>query len=116
MKLLVDENIPNMTVTLLKEQGHDVLDIRGTEREGISDQELWALANEERRLLITTDKGFAKNRDSDHAGVLIVALRKPNRAAIHKHIIFTLMQYDAEEWAGLLVVAKDQSRSVWRKH
>jgi len=29
MKILVDENIPNVTVQELRSQGHDVLDIRG---------------------------------------------------------------------------------------
>ena len=32
MKILVDENIPNITVHGLRAMGHDVLDIRGTER------------------------------------------------------------------------------------
>jgi hypothetical protein len=30
MDILVDENIPLMTVASLREQGHDVVDIRGT--------------------------------------------------------------------------------------
>ena len=58
MKILVDENIPNITVTALRTAGHDVLDIRGTPRQGIVDEELWALAQTEERMLVTTDKGF----------------------------------------------------------
>jgi predicted nuclease of predicted toxin-antitoxin system len=30
MKILVDENIPRMTVDRLRGVGHDVIDIRGT--------------------------------------------------------------------------------------
>jgi hypothetical protein len=30
MKIIVDENIPVSTVTELRQQSHDVLDIRGT--------------------------------------------------------------------------------------
>jgi predicted nuclease of predicted toxin-antitoxin system len=41
MKILVDENIPAMTVRGLREYGHDVKDIRGTESEGQSDVDLW---------------------------------------------------------------------------
>jgi predicted nuclease of predicted toxin-antitoxin system len=55
MRVLVDENIPNVTVKVLTELGNDVLDIRGTDREGSDDDELWALAQSEARLLITTD-------------------------------------------------------------
>ena len=44
MRILVDENIPNITVHELRAMGHDVLDIRGTERQGMFDDELWPFA------------------------------------------------------------------------
>jgi hypothetical protein len=34
VKIFVDENLPFMTVHELLSLGHDVMDIRGTEREG----------------------------------------------------------------------------------
>jgi hypothetical protein len=37
MKILVDENIPGVTVAALRGAGHDVLDIRGTPDEGALD-------------------------------------------------------------------------------
>ncbi|CAN5588199.1 hypothetical protein BH10ACI1_BH10ACI1_08910 [soil metagenome] len=37
MKICVDENIPLVTVTELKNLGHDVLDIRGTNEQGLPD-------------------------------------------------------------------------------
>ncbi len=37
MRIFVDENIPKITVKLLKETGHDVRDIRGTNLEGMED-------------------------------------------------------------------------------
>lgn len=37
MKVFVDENIPLMTVRELYDQGFDVIDIRGTGDQGISD-------------------------------------------------------------------------------
>ncbi|MCC6368749.1 MAG: DUF5615 family PIN-like protein [Bryobacterales bacterium] len=54
MRILVDENIPRMTVDGLREVGHDVKDIRGTEDEGLADTGFWDVALRERRLLITT--------------------------------------------------------------
>jgi uncharacterized protein (DUF433 family) len=56
MRILVDENIPRMTVTALVSLGHDVVDIRGTARQGLADPDLWALAVAESRILVTTDK------------------------------------------------------------
>jgi len=37
MKVLVDENIPRMTVNRLRELGHDVRDVRGTAEQGLGD-------------------------------------------------------------------------------
>lgn len=38
MRVLVDENIPLMTVEQLCRLGHDVVDIRGTTEEGMSER------------------------------------------------------------------------------
>ncbi len=43
---MVDENIPKMTTNTLLELGHNVLDIRGTEFEGIPDNQVWQMAQE----------------------------------------------------------------------
>jgi predicted nuclease of predicted toxin-antitoxin system len=59
MNILVDENIPFMTVKVLREMGHDVKDVRKTSDQGIFDEEFWEVAQQEERLLITTDKGFS---------------------------------------------------------
>jgi predicted nuclease of predicted toxin-antitoxin system len=59
MRILVDENIPLMTVSALRELGHDVKDVRGSAEQSLSDPELWAIALDEARLFVTTDKGFA---------------------------------------------------------
>ena len=75
MDILVDENIPRMSVEQLRQMGHDVLDVRGTADEGISDELLWSKTCQEKRLLITTDRGFAHCRDREHYGILIVSLR-----------------------------------------
>jgi len=63
MKIFVDENIPLMTVRELREQGSDVIDIRGTDEQGITDEAIWQKAQSEKSLLITTDKGFSIHRD-----------------------------------------------------
>ena len=83
MRILVDENIPHRTGQALRALGHDVLDIRGTPKQGLLDDELWALAQTERRTVVTTDKGFSEHRDDQHQGILIVRLRQPNEERIH---------------------------------
>jgi predicted nuclease of predicted toxin-antitoxin system len=79
MKIAVDENIPLRTVQALKDRGHDVSDIRGTADQDMDDDMLWNRVQREERLLITTDKGFAQHRATQHYGILIIRLHRPNR-------------------------------------
>lgn len=116
MKILVDENIPATSVTELREQGYDVLDVRGTDNQGMSDQELWQKAIEQKRLLITTDKGFSEHRDERHYGILIIRLKQPSRVKIHQRIFQALKHYTTDQWPGLMVVIRDTFQSTWRSH
>ena len=114
MKIFVDENIPKVTVQELRLLGHDVLDIRGTPRQGIPDDELWLLAQSDERMLVTTDKGFAAQRDVEHFGILIVRLHQPNEQRIHARVMAAIRQFLESDWPGLLVVMRDSVQSVYR--
>ncbi len=113
LAILVDENIPLMTLAALRQRGHDVVDVRGTALEGASDAALWRLAQGQGRLLITTDRGFASERHAPHFGVLIVRLRKPNRHRLHERIVQVLARFPPNSWPGRLVVARDTVLTVW---
>jgi len=115
MKILVDENIPLVSVNELRQMGHEVLDIRSTDDQGMTDEALWNKAYQDKRLLITTDKGFAYYRQREHHGILIVSLRRPNRQKIHKCIVKAIKSFSPEQWPGLLVIMRDASMSSWRK-
>lgn len=93
MRVLVDENIPRITVNGIHALGHDVKDVRGTSDQGITDSELWELALAESRALITTDKGFAEYRSVPHHGILIVRLRQPNRQKIHHSMMYVIERF-----------------------
>ncbi|MEC4677848.1 MAG: DUF5615 family PIN-like protein [Nitrospirota bacterium] len=114
MKILVDENIPKMTVQSLLEENHDVRDIRGSKLEGLSDNGIWELAQKENRVLITTDKGFMHYRHHAHQGILIIRLKQPNRLKIHQRIMKAIAQFNEIEWKGLMVVIRDKMQSVSR--
>ena len=114
MNILVDENIPRITVRALSEMNHDVRDIRGTDMEGSSDTDLWEVAQREQRLVVTTDKGFAKRRGSRHQGILIVRLRQPSRTGIHDRVMQAMARFEDRDWPGLTVVMRDNVQSVWR--
>lgn len=114
MKILVDENIPRMTVDRLQELGHDVRDVRGTEKQGLEDSALWSGVIEEGRMLVTTDRGFTQYRGPHHPGILIIRLRQPNRLRIHQAVMVALSRFTDSEWPGMLVVVRDTTVSVSR--
>lgn len=114
MRIFVDENIPKITVRSLLEMGHDVRDIHGTTSEGMEDEVIWDLIRQEGYMLITTDKGFMQYRNNPHNGILIVRLKQPNRLKIHKRTMKAITQFTEAEWKGLIVVMRDNIRSVLR--
>ncbi|MFC1636458.1 DUF5615 family PIN-like protein [Planctomycetota bacterium] len=111
----MDENIPLMSVRQLCEMGHDVLDIRGPADEGMSDELLWDKAHQEKRLLITTDRGFARYRDKEHFGTLIISLRMPNRHKINERIIEAMKLFSPGRWPDMLVIMRDTVMSTWQQ-
>jgi predicted nuclease of predicted toxin-antitoxin system len=115
MKILVDENIPLVTSRALRALGHEVSDVRGTPEQGMEDEILWEKAQHEQRVLITTDKGFARYREASHHGILIVRLRQPNRRKIHERVMRAIIQFGASEWRGMLVVMRDTLQSIFRR-
>ncbi|MDZ7305275.1 MAG: DUF5615 family PIN-like protein [candidate division KSB1 bacterium] len=114
MKIMLDENIPLITVETLRKLGHDVLDIRGTPQEGMPDSNLLVMSQSEARLLITTDKGFSKHRHEPHHGIHIIRLKKPNRVKIHQRGMQAMNQFGENKWRGLLVVMQDVVQAVWK--
>src|SRR5260221_10291908 len=106
MKIQVDENIPNISVKALRTLSHDIRDIRGTDKQGLFDDDFWALAQREQRLVISTDKGFVQYRDEDHFGILVIRLRQPNEARIHSRIMSAMNEFSPADWPGLLGVIR----------
>jgi predicted nuclease of predicted toxin-antitoxin system len=115
MKILVDENIPLISVKQLRKLGHDVLDIRSTSQQGLTDELLFKRACRQKRLLVTTDRGFAFYRHTNHYGILIVSLHQPNSVRINSRILEALKRFSSQQWKGLLVVMRDESINIWRQ-
>jgi predicted nuclease of predicted toxin-antitoxin system len=60
MKLFANENLFEPIIEYLQDLGHDVLSIRDENLSGISDDEVYRIACEEKRVIITMDKDFTK--------------------------------------------------------
>ncbi len=85
MNFLLDENFPKSSVAFLQDQGHTVFDYRGTSEEGADDARVFQLAQKHQAVILTTDRDFYHTvpvQHLHHCGVVVIALRQPNRKAI----------------------------------
>ncbi len=85
MNFFLDENFPKSAIVLLEKQGHKVFDIRSTKYKGCNDIFIFKLAQQSKAIFLTTDKDFLHTIPhlfNSYYGIIIIALRKPNRENI----------------------------------
>jgi predicted nuclease of predicted toxin-antitoxin system len=102
MRLLANENFPRDAVDALRENGHDVVWIREDAR-GSRDEQVLALAQEEKRILVTFDKDF---------GELAFHAKLPSTLGI---VLFRIVPRSSQHIAQVAVQALD-SRNDWEGH
>ncbi len=112
MTFFLDENFPKSAVGILEEMGHRVLDLRGTGREGISDGAIFAEAQQFRAVFLTTDRDFfhtVRHLHVSHAGIIVIALRLPNRRSILEKLMWILGRIRPEDFADRAIQLRDRS-------
>ena len=102
MRLLANENIPELAVTALRAHGYDVVWIR-EDAPGIDDLEILSRATHESRILITFDKDF---------GELIF---RSGLNATSEIIFFRILPASPSVVAQAVVTALE-SRTGWEGH
>ena len=91
-------------------RGHEVHDIRGSEKEGLRDEELFLLAQESQAVLLTTDRDFfhtIPHIHPNHAGVIVIALQQPNRQGILERLSWLLDHVSMEQLAARAFLLRD---------
>ena len=111
MNFLLDENFPKAATELLEKLGHDTFDPRGTALEGSEDSVLVEEARRRDAVILTTDRDFfhtLRHQYPDHAGLVVIALRKPNRAAILQRLEWLLDNVNPDDFEGRAFQLRDQ--------
>jgi predicted nuclease of predicted toxin-antitoxin system len=117
MRILLDENLPADLVDALRALGHDVEHVYSRNLSGHPDPDVRAVAQAENRLLITQDIRFADAREflpGQHAGFILVRLKRPGLRAILEKVRSAFEREDAESWHGCFVVIGDSKLRVRR--
>ncbi len=110
MKFFLDENFPKTAQFLLAELGHETLDVRGTAKEGASDGDLFLLAQNSQAVFLTTDRDFfhsIPHLHPLHAGIVVIALRQPNRKNILTKLSWLLNHVRTDQFAGRVFFLRD---------
>jgi predicted nuclease of predicted toxin-antitoxin system len=116
MKFFLDENFPKTAQYLLAELGHETLDIRGTEKEGAADADLFLLAQKSQAVLLTTDRDFfhsIPHLHPLHAGIVVITLRQPNRKSILAKLSWLLEHVHMDQFAGRVFLLRDVNCVVY---
>ena len=112
MKFFLDENFPKSAAGMLEILGHLVFDLRGPEREGSLDTDIFAEAQYHQATFLTTDRDFfhtIPHLFQHHAGVIVIALRQPNRAAILEKLSWILDRLQPEDFANRTIQLRDRT-------
>jgi predicted nuclease of predicted toxin-antitoxin system len=112
MKFFLDENFPKAACSFLAARGHSVLDVRDSSQRGADDSMLFEWAQEEGAVFLTTDRDFfhtIPHLYEMHCGVIVVALRQPNRINILSRLEWFLDHFGADEIQNRVVQLRDRT-------
>ena len=89
MKFFLDENFPRLALAQLVAAGHSASHALDSFPPGTADDKLFAHAQTDGAIFITTDKDFFHTIPltfARHGGALVITLRKPNRADLLRRL------------------------------
>ena len=89
MKFFLDENFPRPALVLLQTAGHYAVHTLELFPPGTADEKLFAHAQAENAIFVTTDKDFFHTVPlafAQHHGAIVITLRKPNRVDLLRRL------------------------------
>ena len=106
MKILVDQNLPLLASTLLRDLGHDSVHTRELGLQRATDQELLSLALEEDRIIVTLDIDFhtlLATSNGSRPSVILLRERGLLPVEVSERVQRVFSQFEERLQAGCLV-------------
>jgi len=114
VKILLDENFPSSAVDVIEESGHEAVSFSSACAFGDDDETVFSKAQEIGAVILTSDRDFYHTIPlihPHHHGIVVVALRQPNRAAILARLSWFFERFD-EPLADKVFILRDFSCRV----
>ena len=103
MRFKIDENLPVETAGILQQAGHDAETVHSEKLTGANDQRLSVVCQNEHRVLITLDIGFADIRTyppNELPGIIVVRSKRQDKPHILNIIQKLVPAIEKEELTG----------------
>jgi len=113
MRFLLDANVEYRLAIFLTSLGHDVKTITRDYPTSLTDQDVLALAVEEKRILITNDRDFGElifRQHFSHCGVIFFRLKNSKDISGKLHWLQTVLQTHKDTLHEYLVVTPNGVR------
>ena len=106
VRILADENIPRITVQVLRNSGFDVVSVQEI-RPGLSDEQVVNISISENRLILTFDKDFGRFAltNLNIPGVLLLRIPPENPEYIAQRIL-TALTVVKKPYGKLIIVRR----------
>jgi predicted nuclease of predicted toxin-antitoxin system len=117
VRVKVDEDLPRQIAEELKARGHDAATVQEQGWQGTPNDVLWQRVQDERRFLMTADKGVADLRrqvPGTHAGVILLRSQEESRRAYVELAAMAIERLKLDDIAGAIVVVTSRGIRIRR--
>jgi predicted nuclease of predicted toxin-antitoxin system len=117
VKLKLDENVAASAKPRLAAMGYDVDTVLDEALQGATDEDVWAAAQREGRVLVTQDLDFSDVRRfqlGTHAGIVLLRLPDDEQWRIADFVVSAFALADARTWSCCFVVVSATKIRVTR--
>ena len=95
MRFLVDENLPVEVADVLRRGDHDVLHVSQSSHRGASDQQLWRLAANEGRIIVTRDLDFPLSDLPRPLGLILLRVPETSTRSLIEDTVTEFVESEA---------------------
>jgi predicted nuclease of predicted toxin-antitoxin system len=117
MHIKVDEDIPPIAASWLRDQNHQASTVVEQGMGGWKDDQLWVRVQAEQQFLLTADKGFGDIRafpPGTHGGILLLRPDEDGIRPILDLLQMVLRQVDLSQLLGTIAVATPRGLRIRR--